>query len=682
MAWNTPEIGVLGCMEFDMNNNHQIGVLQPGMITDFSDFPSRFRVHIMTKGYDMKPGTNNLWIMIGYIGKTTNTEKVLTKLDLAQNLMILTQKGIPFVTAPRISSERRQDLQLGSSEEQTTVKDPKLQRVIDYAHITLIFGSDPLKHWEKDKLLANINIIKPDLHIRTKEFPYTPEDVKEFDTQISELLQQHLISKSNAPHRSAAFMVRNHAEQIRGKARMVINYKRLNDNTYTDAYDIPTKELLMLRISNAKYFSKFDCKSGFWQVKLDSDSSIPWTTFSCSKGLFQWNVMPFGLKNAPGIFQRKMDGLFNRKPFLDFCLVYIDDILVFSDNRESHEKHLMQVITQFINHGLVINPKKMVLLQSRIEFLGLTISRGNVSLQPHISKSILDMPDKFQTVKELRSFLGKLNYARNFIPNLAREISSLHSKTSPKGNFTFNTEDVKTVRAIKDKVRLLKPLALPGPSDYIVVQTDGSKLGWGAILLAKDNIHSPVSNERICGYASGKYSQKDVRLTSLDYELIAVINALHKFRIHLFKPFTVRTDCQAIVELYNKQNERKISSRRWTNFLDCVAGSGYQATFEHIKGSNNTVADTLSRIIIDGNGGIEENYPSPIMLSYLQFLDSPHTDTSVIEEAKSFGHQDLTDFSQFLGYKMSLASYNNGNQRVMPCMPLDSYDLHESFDFV
>ncbi|KAK3169190.1 hypothetical protein Dsin_000188 [Dipteronia sinensis] len=550
------------------------------------------------------------------------------------------------------------DFQMTSSSE-SSITDPKLLRIIEFAHQTLIFGTDPLRHWEKDKLLANINIVKPDLIIRTKEFPYTPDDVKEFDTQVSELLQTNLISPSKSPHRSAAFMVRNHAEQIRGKARMVINYKRLNDNTYLDAYDIPTKELLILRITSAKYFSKFDCKSGFWQVKLD-DESIPWTAFSCSKGLFQWNVMPFGLKNAPGIFQRKMDSLFNKAPFLDFCLVYIDDILVFSKDRNSHEKHLAQVISQFIEHGLVINPKKMVLAQKQIDFLGLNILKGKVSLQPHISQSILEMPDKFVSVKELRSFLGKLNYARQFIPDLARDISSLHSKTSPNGNFAFNSEDIKTVRAIKEKVRCLQPLALPGPDDYIVIQTDGSKIGWGATLLAKDNIHSPLSTERICGYASGKYTQKDIRLTSLDYELIAVINALHKFRIHLFKPFTVRTDCQAIVELYNKQNEKKISSRRWTNFLDCVAGSGYQATFEHIKGSDNTAADILPRIVIDGNGGIEESYPSPIVLSYLHFLDSPHLDTSISEEAKSLGHPDLTDFSHFIGYKKSLLSYTPG----------------------
>ncbi|KAK3225449.1 hypothetical protein Dsin_005311 [Dipteronia sinensis] len=108
MAWNTPEDGVLGCMELDMNNNYQIGVLQPGMIADFADFPNRFRVHVMTKGYDIKPGTCNLWVMIGFIGKTTDTEKVQTKLDLSQNLKVLTNKGVPFVTALRISSERRQ----------------------------------------------------------------------------------------------------------------------------------------------------------------------------------------------------------------------------------------------------------------------------------------------------------------------------------------------------------------------------------------------------------------------------------------------------------------------------------------------------------------------------------------------------------------------------------------------
>ena len=111
---------------------------------------------------------------------------------------------------------------------------------------------------------------------------------------------------------------------------MVYNYNRLNDNTVEDGYTIPSKEILINRIQNAKWFSKFDLKSGFHQVKMEPES-IKWTAFSCSEGLYEWQVMPFGLKNAPAIFQRKMDNIFN--DYKTFTYVYIDDILVFFQNK-------------------------------------------------------------------------------------------------------------------------------------------------------------------------------------------------------------------------------------------------------------------------------------------------------------------------------------------------------------
>ena len=83
---------------------------------------------------------------------------------------------------------------------------------------------------------------------------------------------------------------------------MVINYKRLNDNTQLDSYNIPNKEVLINKIQNSYWYSKFDCKSGFWQVKMHPESK-KWTAFTCTEGHFEWNVMPFGLKNAPQIFQ-------------------------------------------------------------------------------------------------------------------------------------------------------------------------------------------------------------------------------------------------------------------------------------------------------------------------------------------------------------------------------------------
>ena len=157
-------------------------------------------------------------------------------------------------------------------------------------------------------------------------------------------------------------MVRNHVEIKRGKAIIVINYKRLNDNTEDDKYNIPDKDQLINKIQTTNICSKFDCKSGFWQIKIDKESILR-TTFCCPQGHYEWLVMPFGLKNAPFIFQRKMDSILNKYKFV---LVYIDDILVFSLDKNSHIDHLHTVLEEFINNGIIISKRKMVLNKSYI----------------------------------------------------------------------------------------------------------------------------------------------------------------------------------------------------------------------------------------------------------------------------------------------------------------------------
>ena len=196
----------------------------------------------------------------------------------------------------------------------------------------------------------------------------------------------------------------------------MINYKRLNDNTENDGYDIPTKECLLGKIKDYTIFSKFDCKSGFWQVKIHQDS-IHWTTFSCPEGHFEWLVMPFGLKNAPSIFQRKMDNIFRDND--SFVAVYINDILVFRKNKKNHIGHFQIVLKKFEEHGIIISKSKMQLFQQTIEFLGVIMGNSKILLQPHISEKFLTFPDKIEEAKELQKFLGLLNYARPFIKNIS-----------------------------------------------------------------------------------------------------------------------------------------------------------------------------------------------------------------------------------------------------------------------
>ena len=135
-------------------------------------------------------------------------------------------------------------------------------------------------------------------------------------------------------------MVNNHSEQKQRKPRMVINYKRLNELTVFYGYFLPNKVLHINKTLN-KWFSKFDCKFRFYQIRL-KESAKPLTTFSTPQGQCIWNVMPMGLKNAPQIFQRRMGSIFLECS--DFCLIYVDDILTFSPNIADHAMHLMKFI--------------------------------------------------------------------------------------------------------------------------------------------------------------------------------------------------------------------------------------------------------------------------------------------------------------------------------------------------
>jgi hypothetical protein len=143
---------------------------------------------------------------------------------------------------------------------------------------------------------------------------------------------------------------------------MVINYKRLNDNTVDDAYNIPNKQEWINRIQDSKYFSKFDLKAGFWQVKMEKES-IPWTAFTCPHEHYECLVMSLGLKNAPALFQRKMQIFFNENQ--EFVLVYIDDLLIFSKMYKEHIAHLDMFFRKVEQNDLILSKKKIEICKEK-----------------------------------------------------------------------------------------------------------------------------------------------------------------------------------------------------------------------------------------------------------------------------------------------------------------------------
>ena len=154
----------------------------------------------------------------------------------------------------------------------------------------------------------------------------SPELLEYCKKEINNLLSKKLIRSSHSPWSCAAFYVQKVSEIERGTPRLVINYKPLNKVLQWIRYPIPNKKDLIQRIYNATIFSKFDMKSGFWQIQIKPEDRYK-TAFTVPFGHYEWNVMPFGLKNAPSEFQNIMNDIFN--DYTKFSIVYIDDVLIF-----------------------------------------------------------------------------------------------------------------------------------------------------------------------------------------------------------------------------------------------------------------------------------------------------------------------------------------------------------------
>nr|GEV96576.1 retrotransposon protein, putative, Ty3-gypsy subclass [Tanacetum cinerariifolium] len=267
---------------------------------------------------------------------------------------------------------------------------------------------EPMKHWKKNGELCKLDIINPDITIEDRPLKHVTLVMEDsFKKHVDSLLKIGAIRPSKSRHRTMAMIVNLGTtiipatrREIKGKEMMVFNYKSLNDNTYKDQYSLLGINTIIKRVRGAKVFSKFDLKSGFHQVAMDEES-IHWIAFLVPGGLYEWLVMPFSLKNAPALFQRKMDKCF--KGTESFIAVYIDDILVFSKNTKEHAKHLERMLKICEDNGLVLSPTKMKIATSIIDFLGAVIGEGTIKLQPHIIKKIVNFnEEELKTKKGLR----------------------------------------------------------------------------------------------------------------------------------------------------------------------------------------------------------------------------------------------------------------------------------------
>ena len=395
---------------------------------------------------------------------------------------------------------------------------------------------------------------------------------------IEDMATEGVIEPSSSPWASPIVLVKKKD----GTTRFCVDYRKLNSVTRKDSYPLPRIDDTLEALSGATWFSTLDLKSGYWQVEVHP-SDREKTAFSTGRGLWQFKVMPFGLCNAPATFERLMEKVLAGLP-LTVCLIYLDDILIPGRTFEGHIHNLRTVLLRLREAKLKLSPKKCVLLQRQVKFLGHIVSEAGVATDPEKLQAVKDWP-RPSNITEVRRFLGLCSIYRRFVPNFADLAHPLHQCTDHMQISTWNDDLERSFTALKKALTEVPILCYPNPDAHFVLDTDASAHGIGAVLSQIQE-----GEERVVAYYSCTLSRPERNYCVTRRELLAVVKSVHHFHHYLYgRQFTVRTDHAALKWLLNFRNpEGQIA--RWIERLQ-----HYDFQIMHRAGAQHGNADALSR---------------------------------------------------------------------------------------
>ncbi|GKV38840.1 hypothetical protein SLEP1_g46705 [Rubroshorea leprosula] len=340
-----------------------------------------------------------------------------------------------------------------------------------------------------------------------------------------------------------------------GSLRLCIDYRRLNQVTIKNKYPLPRIDDLFDQLQKARVFSKIDLRLGYYQLKVKPEDVMK-TAFRSRYGHYEFLVMPFGLTNAPAAFMDLMNRIFQL--YLDkFVIVFIDDILIFSLDEESHKEHL-----------------------AIIGFLGHIVSKDGISVDPSKMEAVVKW-ERPTSVTEVRSFLGLAGYYRRFVEGYSNISGPLTQLTRKNQKFEWIDKCERSFQELKNRLVTAPILAIPDNGGNFVVYTDASHKGLGCVLM---------QHGRVIAYGSRELKTHERNYPTHDLELAAIIFALKLWRHYLYgEEFEVHTDHQSLKYLFS-QKELNLRQRRWMEYLN-----DYRCKIVYQPRKGNVVVDALSR---------------------------------------------------------------------------------------
>ncbi|KAK1607756.1 hypothetical protein QYE76_031429 [Lolium multiflorum] len=425
--------------------------------------------------------------------------------------------------------------------------------------------------------------------IAQRAYSMNPAELVELKKQLDELLAKGLIRPSASPWRSPVLFV----DKKDGASRLCTDYRKLNDVTIKNKYPLPKIEDLFDQLTGATVFSKIDLRTGYHQLKIRA-TDIPKTAFTTRYGLYEYNVMSFGLTNAPAYFMNLMNKIFMN--FLDkFVVVFIDDILIYSKTEEEHEQHLEIILETLRQHKLYAKFSKCEFWLKEVGFLGHILSAGGIAVDPAKIKTVAEW--KVPTTQtEVRAFLGLAGYYHRFVEgfsSIARPMTQLLKKDK-KFDWTDKCEE--SFQKLKARLTTAPILIMPDITKPFDVYCDASKIGLGCVLM---------QGGKVISYLSRQLKQHEQNYPTHDLELAAVVLALKVWRHYLMgNRCEIYSDHKSLKYIFT-QKELNMRQRRWIELI-----KDYDLEIHYHPGKANVVADALSRQPCQLNSMIAEEQPS------------------------------------------------------------------------
>ena len=400
----------------------------------------------------------------------------------------------------------------------------------------------------------------------------SPAEKEEVQRQVQDLLSKGLIRPSTSPFGSPILFVKKKD----GTLRMVIDYRSLNKITIKNKYPLPRIDDLFDRLQGGKYFSSLDLMSGYHQIKI-KDSDVPKTAFRTPVGHYEFLVLPFGLSNAPATFQSVMNRIFEH---LDFIIVYLDDILIFSKSLEEHKQHVKIVLDILRKEKLIAKHPKCSFYQTSLPFLGHILGADGLRVDPKKIQVVQEWPTP-ANVNHVQQFLGLANFFRDFVQGYSQLSAPLTDLTRKGHFFQWSQEHKDAFDGIKYALTHAPCLALPDFTKKFQIESDASGFGIGAVLMQE---RRPVA------YFSRKLSSAETRYSTSDKELLAAFCAVIHYRIYVQgRVFDLITDHKPNTGTFRTMTRMQI---KWTGYLASFGEENINFIYQ--PGRTN-VADPLSR---------------------------------------------------------------------------------------